>query len=67
VGTNLMSHSGLNTGSLNNMGWLVPEEGSELQVGGNLTGSGNITAINGTIVITGGAPNQRNHRFSRSL
>jgi hypothetical protein len=56
VGTNLMSHSGLNTGSLNNMGWLVPEEGSELQVGGNLTGSGNITAINGTIVITGGAP-----------
>jgi len=55
VGTNLMSHSGLNTNSLNNMGWLVPEDGSELQVG-SLTGSGNITAINGTIVIAGGAP-----------
>jgi hypothetical protein len=39
-----MSHSGLNTNSLNHMGWLVPENGSELQVG-SLTGSGNITAI----------------------
>jgi len=38
------------------MGWLVPEAGSELQIGGNLTGSGNITAIDGTIVIAGGAP-----------
>jgi hypothetical protein len=28
-GTNLMSHSGLNAGSLDNMGWLVPEDGSE--------------------------------------
>jgi hypothetical protein len=58
VGTNLMSHSGLNTGSLNNMGWLVPEQSSELQVG-NLTGRGDITAIDGTIVIAGsGSPSE---------
>jgi hypothetical protein len=52
VDTNVMSHSGLNTGSLNNMGWIVPEDGSELQIG-NLTGSGDITAVDGTVVIAG--------------
>jgi hypothetical protein len=53
-GTSLLSHSGMTFTNLENNGWIVPEANSELQIG-NLTGTGDITDIDATTIITGTA------------
>jgi hypothetical protein len=66
LGTNLMSHSGLNTNSLNNMDWLVPENGSELTSWqfNRLRLDHRHRRDHGH---SGRRPHQRNHRPTRSF
>jgi hypothetical protein len=57
-GTTVLDHSDLTIsgGPLDNNGTLIAEDGSELVVQNNLTGSGTIVSVDSSVLIAGGAP-----------
>jgi hypothetical protein len=68
-GTTVLDHSDLTIsgGSLDNNGTLIAENGSDLTIQNNLTGSGTIVSVDSSVLIAGSAPYKRNHRVPADI